>query len=280
MQLLAIDTEGRLVGVKQADRQAVYSCLECQGKVRARGGEFRQLHFYHLEPPHHCRQHQKGLPHLHVQSYLYASIGAEDCALEERMPAIQRIADVVWFSKKVVFEIQCSFITAEEVEKRNRDYGLLGWSVIWILHDERFNQTRYTAAEERLAHRPHYYTNIDSEGQGIIYDQFEYLCRGKRQHKLLPLPIQIHTLKDTQQVKVNNKSPAIAQQRLKAWPYYCECDLIDLSVRNSNLDYLHQVLEKENLIARSLRPGSPDLWMRLKKLYRTVFYHFLEKATR
>ena len=46
-----------------------------------------------------------------------------------------------------MFEIQCSPITAREIEERNSDYQSLGYQVIWILHDSLYNKGRLTAAE-------------------------------------------------------------------------------------------------------------------------------------
>jgi competence protein CoiA len=80
-----------------------------------------------------------------------------------------------WFSK-------VSPISADEVQKRNRDYSRIGYKVIWILHDRQFNRSRMTAAETHLRHSPHYFTNINAFGKGIFYDQYA-LVRFKRRIK-------------------------------------------------------------------------------------------------
>lgn len=69
MQLYAFDEDGHLTNAHQARKQTNYSCLECRQIVRIRGGPQRQRHFYHLEPTPSCRQHQKGVIHLLLQSY-------------------------------------------------------------------------------------------------------------------------------------------------------------------------------------------------------------------
>src|SRR5438105_4635558 len=121
MQLLARKSDGSLVLARNAKKQHPYECLECKGDVRLRGGLHRQLHFYHFEPSPFCRQHQKGMVHIQVQLHLQSLLG-EDCLLEHQMSEINRIADVAWPTKKVVFEIQFSPISAQEVKERNRDY--------------------------------------------------------------------------------------------------------------------------------------------------------------
>lgn len=180
MQLRALDENGTIITASQALKKYPYRCLECSGIVYLRSGVHRKKHFFHLESTHHCRQNGKGIIHLHIQQYLFNGLPREDCQLELCFPTIQRIADVAWISKKIIFEIQCSPISEEEIEARNRDYQSLGWDVVWIFHDARYNKRCLVAAELAMHEKLHYFTDIDFEGKGMIYDQISIVRYGKR----------------------------------------------------------------------------------------------------
>lgn len=62
---------------------------------------------------------------------------------------------------------------------------------MWILHDMRYNRSRPAPAELYLRSSPHYFTNMNSQGVGQIYDQGSRLKRGKRIYISPRLPIQI-----------------------------------------------------------------------------------------
>ena len=180
MQLYALD-KSSLILASHAIRDQSYLCPECHGFVRARGGEKRQTHFYHVRRPASCRQHGKSLAHLQIQLHLKSLIST--LALEKRFE--NRIADAYWASEKIVFEIQCSPISLEEVKSRCADYQRLGFTPVWILHDQRFNTRRLSPAEAFLRlHTPTYFTDGCR-----IYDQFEVSLNGRRLYTSPPLPI-------------------------------------------------------------------------------------------
>src|SRR6267154_4270196 len=106
MQLYALDITTPVLA-SNAERNKNYICPECLSSVRVRGGPARQTHFYHLSLPKQCRQHEKSPEHLQMQLKLLDLLGF-DAQMEYHFPTIQRIADVAWTSKKIVFEIQCS----------------------------------------------------------------------------------------------------------------------------------------------------------------------------
>ena len=138
-----------------------------------------------------CRQNGKSLAHLQAQRRLEELLGADQCRLEVKFGPINRIADVVWEPKKIIFEVQCSPISAEEVNARNRDYKGMGYEVIWLLHDSQFNRQRVSAAEMSLRHSCHYFTNMNAEGAGYFYDQFDVVVDGLRRAKFSPLQVDL-----------------------------------------------------------------------------------------
>lgn len=127
-------------------------------------------------------------PPLHqaVQKYILSLIPGE---LEYALPG--HIADVAWLEKKIVFEIQCSPLPLFEARRRNEDYAALGFSVVWILHQSLFNRKILSSTELYLRTLPCYYTNIASQGHGMIYDQFDCLKGKWRKLRSSPFPIDI-----------------------------------------------------------------------------------------
>lgn len=197
MQLYAIDLSGELVFSRHAKKKYNYYCMECRGILRLREGERRQHHFYHISLSKSCRQNGKSAAHLQVQLNLQNALPQGEAFLEYRFPEVNRIADVVWLPKKLIFEVQCSPLTKEEAQARNSDYKSCGYQVIWILHDKRYNQWRVSSVERwfklglEIEALPYYFTNIDEKGKGFIYDQWEYVQRGVRKSVLPALPVDV-----------------------------------------------------------------------------------------
>lgn len=286
MQLYAFDSKDQLISAREASRQTDYYCLECQQVVRLRGGPHRQWHFYHLDPTPFCRQHQKGAVHLQLQSYFLQRLPLGDCQLECSFPSIRRIADVAWLSQKIIFEIQCSPITSQEILERNRDYQRLGWQVVWILHDQRYNQMRLSAAEMALRSSPHFFTNINQSGVGEIYDQFDVCEKGIRLKRLPSLPIDIREIQIIDEIVRKPFPLTLLEQRAQTWKFSFSGDLIDLFLKDPHSDYLYQAAELE----KAFRPQSNALvlshlplmlWQKgVVAPYQIVFRFLLERMCR
>ena len=238
VQFYATDQQNRLIHARNAVRQANYSCLECKGVVRVRGGLHKQDHFFHLELTPSCRQSSKSLEHLQTQKWIQDQFLEGECVLEKRFDEINRIADVFWEKKKLIFEVQCSPIHASEVRARNRDYSSIGYQVVWILHEKRFNQWRVSGAELWLQKAPHYFTDIDKEKKGKIYDQYSVfegglrVARGKKTEIDVACPI-FDTVFDH----------PLLEERKKFWPLFFEGDV---SCHSDQLDHLEKKDRKKN----------------------------------
>lgn len=248
MQLFALTSENELVAASQAQKKQQYFCMECGKPVRLRGGEHRKDHFYHLKPDPACRQSQKSITHLQVQWYLFRLLNGEDVVLERRFPEISRIADVVWENQKLVFEVQCSPITKKEVEARNRDYGSIGYQVVWILHEKRFFRRQVSAAEVWLQEHPHYYTSFDSEGVGEIYDQLHLISHCIRHFS-------------TPKTTVNLASPHVISKKLVFegdWEF----------LLRSNDQFAKRVWQEFQVKRREIKAPKPfHPWKELKRWY-------------
>lgn len=196
MQQCALNAKEQLIHISKASKQTDYRCHECGQVVRMRSGLHRQPHYFHLQSNDKCKQHGKGMVHLALQNWIQTKLPEGEVHLEYRFDKIGRIADVVWIRQQLIFEIQCSPITAAEVESRNRDYASVGFQVVWILHDQRYNKKRLTAAEHYLQGLPHYFSNINIEGNGIIYDHLAIVDKGKRLMQLPQFSIDLTQIKD------------------------------------------------------------------------------------
>lgn len=201
MQLHALE-EKSLIFAAEAQKSADYRCPECLNIVRLRGGPYRQAHFYHLRNHPSCRQHSKSLAHLGLQIHVKSLI--PEAILERRFEEIGRIADVAWEEKKLIFEIQCSPISLEEVQGRNRDYASIGYSVVWILHAGRYNRHLITPAEFFLRQGICFFAEKTK-----IYDQYEVLRGFRRVHRGPQIGVDITEPKrlTINELGDNNKNP-------------------------------------------------------------------------
>ena len=180
MQLCALDKTKNIISSQKAFKKTDYTCLVCGEKVRLRGGFCLRKHFYHLNSPNKCHGRAKSLIHSQIQYKLQQLLPGSQ--LEYYFLKTKRIADVVWWPEHIIFEIQCSPISAYEINARNFDYEKLGFSVVWILHDRCFNKKKLSPAEVLLENTPHYFTNIDKNGRGYFYDQYSNIVNKKRIH--------------------------------------------------------------------------------------------------
>lgn len=280
MQLFALD-EGSLVFANLAAKQKNYLCCECNGTIRLRKGLHRQPHFFHLQPTRNCRLNGKGMIHLQVQMHLLNILPDGECILEHRFPSIQRIADVAWVPHKLIFEIQCSSITAEEIAQRNADYQKLGWQVVWILHDHRYNHVKVTAAESILHSCPHYFTNINQDGQGIIYDQLSLVIEGVRKHSIRSSAVDLASYQALPDHYPTLPLPILLKERGNAWPYHFKGDLFDKLNDPAGMDELSHFAQQTAAPTRCLLSRVKSFFTTmLIKPYKLFFQLLLEKQCR
>lgn len=297
MQLYAHDSSAGLMHALQAEKHKNYLCLECGQTVRLRSGAHRRRHFYHTQPNQACRLNAKSMNHLMLQDYLQAILPKGEVQLEHRFPSINRIADVAWLTQKIIFEVQCSPITAEEVSNRNADYASVGYQVVWLLHDARYNQSRLSAAEDALLTWPHYYTDMNAEGEGQIYDQFAVIAKGVRKERLERLPVDLSEPRRLKAKEKNHPSSDLPQfilNRMRAWPVHFPGDILDCYTEKSGNTELRlkdgcselSAMEARWLQSEALDVLSLPIWDFLKiiyfqvleKPYNAIFRLFLERA--
>lgn len=285
MQLRAFDEQDQLIFAHHATKQKNYFCIECGNIVRMRSGLHRQAHYYHVQPNPSCRLNGKSLIHLMVQQHLKNLLHEQEVELEHRFPSIGRIADVAWISKQLIFEIQCSPISAQEISERNHHYASIGYQTIWILHEQRFHQKKLSAAENFLQKHTHYFTNIDEEGRGQIYDSFSVIETNHRIHQLPKIKIDPTTPQQYSEDLIDRTAPHFLLKRQKSWSMGFSGDYFD----RYNKGELHfddttiQLLEsrESNFLSQPLGTAIKQLFHRFIAVpYRSLLRLLLERACR
>lgn len=262
MHLYAFDKNSLPVNVSWALEGRNYFCPECGEKVRVRGGGKVQRHFFHLRNSVFCRQEGKGIVHLMVQKSILARLPDAEAKMEMRFPQIKRVADVAWEAKKIVFEVQCANMHPDEALARTADYQSVGWEVIWILHDQRYNQIAVSPMEKALLHIPHYFTDINESGEGDIYDQISLWQEDRRLAALPERPVVLN-LKALLQ---KEGAPNLLKARHERWKIFLEDDYLDYWEKDSAAPFWQEILKQE---AKEKRTG---IWKRFHFIADKLFF--------
>lgn len=264
MQWIALD-HNRSITAAEAEKKKTYQCPECSSPVRLRSGPHRQAHFYHLHSSSKCYQHKKSDEHLGLQILLASGIASDEVRIERPFPEIKRIADIAWEKRKIIFEIQCSPITEQEVRNRNEDYQSIGWKLIWILSDKKFNKRKLSAAEAVLRLQTCYFSQWQNRK---VYDQCEILIGFYRKYKgakieINPLRVINHDPQETPSFPL----PASLKNRWDSWELRTEGDVLSrIHSKERHLAYTLYTIEQR---LYNQAPGEPHLpWLiLLKKCY-------------
>jgi competence protein CoiA len=251
MHLFALDSQNKVIQASEALKQKDYFCLECQTLVRRRGGFFKQTHFYHLSPNRTCRQSGKSLEHLQLQNHMQSIF--PNCQLEKPFKKVNRIADVVLEDHKIIFEIQCSPIEAKEVEQRNRDYQSMGYQVVWILHDMTYNKKRLTAAEYFLQDSPHYFSDMNEDGKGRIYDQWDVIKKGQRQVVLGVKEVQMTLFNHFERNRLDFSEYEWIKKRSQDWGLSFSGDFLDYTMHltsDEQKEFFKEMQVKEEAVLK------------------------------
>lgn len=229
MQWIALDETQSPVTACRAIKKKLYFCPECASPVLLRSGPHRQAHFCHVRSAPHCVQHQKTEEHLGLQLLFASRIPGEEGQIERPFEEIGRIADVAWVSRKIVFEIQCSPISLKEAEQRCQDYRSLGWEILWILSDKRFNGKNLSAAERYLRQQTSYFSCWQRK---LVYDQCEILQGFRRVYKGPPIPVDpfsvtLHSAEEGAACTL----PTCLKERWDSWKLRVEGDILTQASR-------------------------------------------------
>jgi competence protein CoiA len=204
MAFYAVDDDD-LIDAADAEPRKIYWCLDCFGPVKRRVGKNRLSHFYHLKTTPQCRLYSKTEDHLLAQIQLQKSFPEGALQMERPFIQIDRVADLCWEKEKVVFEIQCSPMSEKEAEMRIHDYRSVGYEVIWLLDDKRYNKRVARPAEEFLRQFSTYYLLIEKGLTSRCYDQFEIFSDGKRVRRGRRIPLDLQKIRNRPQGTFNEE---------------------------------------------------------------------------
>lgn len=204
MALYAVD-EDDLIFASDAEPKKTYWCVDCFGPVKRRRGKKWVAHFYHLQASPSCRLYSKTQDHMLAQVQLQKLFPTGELQLERSFIQIGRVADVCWENEKIVFEIQCSPMTEKEAEMRIRDYRSIGYEVVWLLDDKRYNKRTIRPAENFLRQHSTYYMSIKQGLYSEYYDQFEIFSGVLRVKKGKRMPIDLQKVRKVPNVKFPEK---------------------------------------------------------------------------
>lgn len=275
VQLYAYDLAGTKIFVEEAVKGVDYICMECQSMVRVRGGSWRQLHYYHKKHIS-CSQREKSLEHIAVQRKLVQEL--EEAKMEVVFPSIARIADVAWEKQKIVFEVQVSPMSVDELKQRIADYNSIGWQVLFILHTKTFGKTKVKEIEQFLVSHTHYFTDIDDSG-GAIFDELLLIIQGKRiRLKALnrcEIDIKTITLRGLGS-PVEDNLPAVIRERQNNWLYSAEGDLLS-RIKNGGEEVCATISSEISIRLQKGREEHPVIRL-LKNRVLSSYYSIVENC--
>jgi len=153
--------------------------------------------------------------------------------MERPFPEINRVADLCWQDRKIVFEIQCSPMSEVEAKGRIKDYASIGFSVIWLLDDKRYNRKSLRPSEEFLRKNGAYYICIEQGLQSKCYDQFEVFSLGKRVARGPKMYIDPQDLRLKPDMQFNQDTFPRQIREISSPHYFCG-DRVDKALRAQN----------------------------------------------
>ncbi len=260
MALYAVDDDD-LIYAGHAEPGKIYWCLDCFGPVKRRRGKNWFPHFYHLKSAPQCRLYSKTDDHLLAQIQLQKLFPVGVIEMERPFLKINRVADLCWESQKIIFEIQCSPVTEKEAEMRFSDYGSIGYDVIWLLDDKRYNKRVIRPAEDFLRRHCTYYMSVRQGLTSKYYDQFEIFAEGQRVRRGKQMPID---LRNVRRCSKRNFCPDHFPKQVidLAGKIYCRGDRLDRALKNQILA-MHKWRGLEIHFAKiSKKPSRWRIWLR------------------
>lgn len=215
----------------------------------------------------------KSRTHLALQRHLMDILPDGQAVMEKRFDEIGRIADVFWAEQNLLFEIQCSPMSRQEMLNRTEAYRSLGYQVVWILHEKSFNKFRLTSLEGAIQDIPHYFTNMSPGGEGVIYDQCCFISRAVRIKTWKRLPVDLSLPKRISLPTCCEKKERlqVVERRMKSWPLYFYQDLVSMDQGECNSSECEEPLAYE----RSVLMKKESLIVKLKRFYLSILHRAL-----
>ncbi|MEZ5315210.1 MAG: competence protein CoiA family protein [Chlamydiales bacterium] len=154
-----------------------------------------------------------------IQKTIEKRLAPEEVWLKRYFSEIDRTADVVWPAQNLIFQIQSTPISVKEIKRQIDDYEKIGYTIVWILHASYYNFYYLTSVESFLRSYTHYFTNINSLGEGDIYDQHALVTWRQRLIRTPRYPINLS------KISYFARMPSYLTKERRKWKYSFQGDL-------------------------------------------------------
>jgi competence protein CoiA len=226
MALFAVDDDD-LIEAYRAEKGKTYYCLECFYPVKVRRGSNHFFHFYHLKASPSCRLYSKSEDHLRAQVELQKAFPPNVLLVERPFLTINRVADLCWEERKIIFEVQCSLMNEQEAQQRIHDYKSVGYEVVWLLDDRTYNKKIVRPAERFLREHSCFFLSLKRGTLSAYYDQFEIFAVNQRVRKGNPRAIDFRQIRRTPSPEELAYLPRQVSRLFETCPYYFKGSRLD-----------------------------------------------------
>jgi hypothetical protein len=253
--------------LKQRHRKGLPITMACCGapghvRVSKKGTQ----HFYHATDAG-CRYAEESREHLEIKYRIYRTCKSENWDTSVEFPAPDRswISDVYATrdGRKIVFEVQISAITPDDLEDRDRKYRAEGIESYWLL-DHFLERT----GDFESGYRAHLFSGVDSSGETIPYFDPSVFVTGPENHVFVARGIRSAGLDAKNQTLFTTNNPEIP---LEVW--------VREVLKGNYRDYLDETAAAYHRKRRLLIKAAPEL-NRFRDFYRRIIRDktFREKA--
>ncbi len=150
--LTAYNQEMKLINVldQLPSRSQLFFCPGCRARVRLKQGEVIRPHFAHysLKDCHYYAENES-TQHLELKASLYQWLKGEEVAVEQFLPEIQQVADLL-VNGKLALEVQCSSLSIERLRERTVAYRENGYQVLWLLGKDLWIKDQLTPLQKQF----------------------------------------------------------------------------------------------------------------------------------
>lgn len=205
--------EGQWIFIDEAIAGASYICPLCQKELRVRKTKFGQS-FYHA--PKKKEKIQGGEGELHkVTKEKIKNWGRSHHYLVEEEWMIEERRGDLFFPPYTMIEVQCSPLSAKELEQRHLDYQRQGYQDLWLLGPK---YQRYSQWYPFLRYHPAYGYYV------LRFDEKQFYLQSHLEdapYRFTCVPITIEEFLRKEKGKISPLNPFFLQQknqkRISTW---------------------------------------------------------------
>lgn len=230
------------------------ACCGAPGHLRVSGNGTR--HFYHAVDTG-CHYEEESREHLEIKHRIYRICTSEQWETHVEFPAPDRtwISDVcaIRDGRKVVFEVQISAISPDDLEERDRKYRNEGIESYWLLDE---------FLERSKVFESWYHAHLDNEGdrhgEEIPYIDYAVFDTGPENHIFITKNIRSVGLHAKKQTLFSTHNPEISLN-----------DFVRQALKGNYRDYLEATAAAYHR-KRRLKTQAAPLLIRFRDFYQAI----------